>query len=354
MTPAPWQPARLRPPRPTAFALALSLAAVAIASAATSSIPMIDAPMAHVLRKGDLELTLHKDRINDTLDFFGVKESQIAGIAPAAGLDLGAIGDLDGNRLTANFGLGHRLLFRFVGKQQDLAFGRGTAHRVGAELGIRNIILRENKNRPAMSIEAIYRDNRGSGITRQFTEVEAFSLVVRFPAPVTLRLGGVHDESWGLRALASKQLTGRLLLSLWAETSKVYVDTEVQTDIPVNTIRNLLNSLQYDSDQLVLGGGAHYIISPRLVGYADFQHYDIDRSINASIPNVVDTNDVFRGRITYRMSPVAWLSAEGNYFANQLGGEVPFLFNTLSASRFDKIYGYVGLGLTVQTSYGRN
>lgn len=332
---------------------AAALGFVQTAMAAPFVLPMLDSPMAYVLRKGELETTLMKEKINDTLDLFDVKASQVQDIRPSAGLDIGAIGDLDGWRGVFGLGLANRTLLRYVGKRQDIEFGRGTAHRVGEEISVRHVILRETPNRPAISIEPIYRANRGSGISRTFTEIEAFGVRIIPPTPITLRLGGVHDESYGARALASKQVTDKLLLSLWAELSQVEVGSEVQTNLPVAQIRTLLDSLEYSSRHVVVGIGGHYVVSPRFVAYGELQHYDIDREITPAITGEVDTNDVVRGRLMYRMGPVSWLTLEGDYFANQLGGEVPFLFNRLSASRFEKIYGFVGLGVTYQFSLGK-
>ncbi len=330
--------------------LALAMLLLGGAGALKAAIPMLDSPMAYVLERGTAEATLTKEKINDTLDIFGVKDDIVAGLNPAT-FDLGALGDLDGWRTTVNFGLSDRMLLRYQGKRHDLDFGRGKLKRVGEELAMRVVVLRETDSRPAISLEPVFRANRGSGLSRTFASITAFGLTITPATPVTLEFGGVKDETYALRALFSKRLGEDALVSLWGEYGSTNVGSELKTNLNIAEIRRIVDALEYSSHQMVLGAGGHYFFNDRLIAYGEYQHYSIDRSINSKIAGVVDTNDTFKARLSYGFSPVGWVSLEGLYFSNNLGGELPFVFNELSANRFDRVYGYVGLGVTFQVSY---
>lgn len=313
---------------------------------------MIDLPMAYVLYRGQVEGSLFYEKINDTLDIFNIKESQTAGIAPRAGLDLGAIGDMQGLRPVLNFGLSDRFMLRYRAERQDIQFGTGTLRNVSHDIGLRYSLLAERGRRPAVSLEPIYRSNRGRGIRRRFTQVTAFGLTVIPPNPIDLEIGGVGDSTWALRILASKRLSRKFLLHGWYELASSDITSEFKTNVPIQQFTDIVNSITYTQNHQILGVGGNWRWGPRLVAGASAQKYFLDRSIDDAIPDGVTEGLAIQTRLSYAVRPKAWITLDAQYFSNQLLGKIPYVYNKFTASRFDKVYGYLGLGVTFKLDYG--
>ncbi|MBI4867596.1 MAG: hypothetical protein HY816_11645 [Candidatus Wallbacteria bacterium] len=313
---------------------------------------LLDAPSAFVLPRGQLETALFIEKVNETIDIFDVKGSQLSDLRGRTDLDLGAIGDLDGFRAVVGLGLGHRSLFQYVGRRQDIAFGAGTLERAGDELHLRYVVHRGREDGTTLALEPIFRSNRGSGIARTFTRFEAFGVIIVPPQPIRLEFGGAKDESYALRLSGTRQLFDHGLLSMWTEFERVSVESELRTNLPLVELQRILGALEYESSQWHFGIGVNWQFSGKFAAHVRYERLAIDRDINDRIPGVVDTNDIVRARFDYAILPEWTVNLQFDYFGSQLGGEVPFLFNELSASRFDKVYGYAGLGVTHRVDFG--
>ncbi|MBI3889948.1 MAG: hypothetical protein HY303_00290 [Candidatus Wallbacteria bacterium] len=333
-------------------ALAVFGAATAVSALAATDVPMLDLPMAFVLPRGTLESSIYIEKVNDTLDVFGVKQSQTQGLAANKGLDLGSIGDLDGVRGLLNFGLGNRVTLRYKGQLQDLQFGRGTLHRTANELSLQWNVTGEGGRRPALSLAPIYRSNRGSGISKTFDHFDAFGLTITPPKPVTLEFGGAGDETFALRFLASKRASSRLLVHGWFEFGKSEITSELHTDLPIVQIQDIVNNLEYSQHHKALGLAANWRLADGWLAGIDLSRWWLNRSIDAGIANGAESNDILHARLSHRAGKNAWITVDGQYYTHQLAAEVPFLYNRFTASRFDKVYGYLGLGVTIPLEFG--
>lgn len=96
--------------------------------------------------------------------------------------------------------------------------------------------------------------------------------------------------------------------------------------------------LQYFAGDWLMRAGYHY------------QHHyrsQVDDLILSRGGAAFARNHIFAGELMYRLLPNTALFVRGQYMSNQLLGEIPFAYNTLTASRFGKRYGIVSSGLVV-------
>ena len=71
----------------------------------------------------------------------------------------------------------------------------------------------------------------------------------------------------------------------------------------------------------------------------------IDATIQKRGGITYETNHVFLGEVMYRVLRNTAIFVRGQYMTNQFVGEIPFAYNTMTASRFDKHYGILSTGL---------
>lgn len=94
----------------------------------------------------------------------------------------------------------------------------------------------------------------------------------------------------------------------------------------------------WKSRRFMLRGGYTYQI---------FQRDYIDDAIRARGGQAYEASHTLTGEVTMLASKRMAVFLRGTAMSNQLLGEVPFAYNTLTAHRFDKVYGIVSAGLLV-------
>lgn len=108
---------------------------------------------------------------------------------------------------------------------------------------------------------------------------------------------------------------------------------------------------EYDS-RYAQAGLVYSWISGRFMlrgGYT-FQVFDrdyIDDAIEARGGKAYETNHTLTGELSMRVAKQAAVFVRGTAMSNQLMGEIPFAYNTVTAKRFDKEYGIVSAGVMV-------
>jgi hypothetical protein len=94
----------------------------------------------------------------------------------------------------------------------------------------------------------------------------------------------------------------------------------------------------WKSRRFMLRGGYTYQI---------FKRDYIDDAIRARGGQAYEASHTLTGEVTMLASKRMAVFLRGTAMSNQLLGEVPFAYNTLTAHRFDKVYGIVSAGLLV-------
>ena len=81
--------------------------------------------------------------------------------------------------------------------------------------------------------------------------------------------------------------------------------------------------------------------------YQRLNRDNVDDVISRRGGKPVDNNHTFIGEIMYRVTDHVALFGRGQMMLRQFTGEIPFAYNTLTASRFDKKYGLVTAGVVI-------
>jgi hypothetical protein len=79
--------------------------------------------------------------------------------------------------------------------------------------------------------------------------------------------------------------------------------------------------------------------------YQSFNRGQVDSTITSRGGVAYQSNHILLGDVMYRLSANTAIFARGQYMTNQFTGEIPLLYNSLTASRFDKRYGILSAGL---------
>jgi hypothetical protein len=81
--------------------------------------------------------------------------------------------------------------------------------------------------------------------------------------------------------------------------------------------------------------------------YQRLKRDSVDDIISQRGGKPVDNNHTFVGELMYRVTDNVSLFGRGQLMLKQFTGDIPFAYNTLTASRFDKKYGFVTAGVVV-------
>lgn len=300
-----------------------------------------DVPTAYLLSKGQLEVSASYRTVNDTVDIFGFKESAIPGD------NIGTLGDYHGLQGIFHFGLRDGLQISYKGELRELGLGRsrGDVEVTSHDVMLKQRLVVEDSWYPTVALGAFYRGNRGENIANP-------------PLPLlpqgTITFGGIEDDSYGVTLLASKSFSTRWSIHALAEYSKTNVNSEFGIDpagLGASVLMDLADILEesdYQSDNFTIGFGGVFQITPKFVVSADYKRIQVNRSGESRTPpKAFNSNNVVAWRLSYLTRSWLAFSVNGSYFTNQFLGEIHSLYNATTARKFNKDYGYLGIGITV-------
>lgn len=81
--------------------------------------------------------------------------------------------------------------------------------------------------------------------------------------------------------------------------------------------------------------------------YQSLNRNQVDDTIKRRGGVTYQSNHILIGEIMYKILNNTAIFARGQYMTNQFTGEIPFAYNTLTASRFNKRYGILSTGLVI-------
>ena len=301
-----------------------------------------DAPTALLLPKGQLETSFRYFKVNDSLDFFDVKES--------LNIDSETAGDMDGMVFGLRFGVNKKMTLFADRFQRDYNFGRGVLHVKTDFLGLRGPISRFNNGRNQYAYQLNYRRNTGSGISKRFSSITFNNAVFNFNPPAEIQFGGVGDRELGFQLIATRQLRPKLLLSAFAEFSRADIISQLTSSLPISELQDVLSVLSYSQSKKDLGYGFHYKMDSKNMLQLDYHYLLLKRDKDVSDP--VRVNEIVNASFQQKLSNHSFWHLSAKYMKNQFIGEHSFLYNRLVASRSAKKYGYLGLGYTFRYGYG--
>lgn len=81
--------------------------------------------------------------------------------------------------------------------------------------------------------------------------------------------------------------------------------------------------------------------------YQLLNRHQVDDTIKSRGGITSQSNHILIGEVMYKILHNTALFVRGQYMTNQFTGELPFAYNTLTSSRFDKRYGILSTGLVI-------
>ncbi len=113
--------------------------------------------------------------------------------------------------------------------------------------------------------------------------------------------------------------------------------------------QNVLPDFSYGADYVQFGGMLHWRNDNwSLKGGYQFQKIKrshVDELIVASGGTAYDINHIFVGELMRRLGQNSAVVVRGQLMSNQFVGEVPFVYNQITANKFNKQYGFLSFGL---------
>ena len=330
-----------------------------------------DAPIAHTLAVDEIEVSGNYLLVNDTVDFLDIREKMIGESA----LLSGDVGDLSGVSGGVNWGIESGLMLFARSSAIDLDTELGSAALFGeldsdkhlstlsSQLGARWRIPKLNNQRLVVSLEALWQQNSSDDFVLRFNQVDAGEMMLTFSSPKEIRISGLEDSGWQARLLIDHMLSRHSFINGWIGMASYSAKSEVSTDITYAPIRtNFDRKFDIQEDQIQAGVGLNWQIRRDIPLQLFYEFRKIDREerggdqpINSSTlakftnpENLAaeTSNHIVTGKIGIWMTSRLNLSLTGKVMSNQFLGIVPHYNNTVTSRFFDKMYGYVGVGVS--------
>ncbi len=339
-----------------------------------------DHPSAFTLDAMSFDLNITGLAVNEDLDVLNIRDDVLAGTRQLGG----KTGDLEGNRVAAQFGITSTLSAFYERQQTDLTVDIGSVSSV-------NLISIDNQLRTTSTqyglrwnfFEAAYFDNANAWhaasieisktenntkdysaiIDQIFISSGGIDVTLRFTNPQTFGLQDLSDDGLKARLLYTRPLTDKITGNVWAGYAEVDASAATGSDITtVFLAEAFAQDISIEDRQISFGAGLNWQITPRLplqVSYEYIRVNNIDTQVQFNATNIflpsflradesppsVNDNHTVRGSLSYWITPQFNLSLTAKVFSHQFLGVVPHYNNPLSQSFSDKPYGYAGVQL---------
>lgn len=346
-----------------AYALTLSAATLAGHTLAAPLDALQESGPHAAPRSGFVEMSL--DRMNDRLDLFNLRPDW------AAGAD--NFGNLSGWRLRGGYGFTDRAWLEAGLFGRSIQYGSLEPRLSGWQITGQWRLLRSDPllNSADISLRASTWGNSTDTVSRNNTSLGGVTLD-------SVSVTNPRDRQWQLGPVISWPL-GDAVFSVFGSAGRGQVSVERisarlgdrtlnwsggQFDLDGRSLGNLgqnlarslglddeLATVNYSFRFLSTGVGLRYPAGNwQLRGgyeYVTIRRDEIDSVIAArDTDNITySANHTLVGEVAYRFSRVAYVFVRGQAMSNQFLAEVPFLYNGLTARRFDARYGLLTTGL---------
>ncbi|MDX1492358.1 MAG: outer membrane beta-barrel protein [Pseudohongiellaceae bacterium] len=336
------------------------------------------APSAYTLSSKQLDLTIGALAVNDTIDFLDIRDELIAGNRRLEGDS----GDLSGHNFSVQFGLASMLTAFYKQQNQDFTAQLGDVASINlleldselstksSHYGVRWNIYEaghRSNDRPwhAMSLELSRIDNKSDDFSGKLDQIFLNNnTTVTFNQPQTFSVARLEDETLQAKLLYTWPMTSSITSTVFFAYSDVESESGTSSDITAPSLASAFEQrFSTDETRLHFGVGLNWQITERLPLQLSYEYIDISDSdtlidsnpLNVLLPSFLrgsnlsqtsqDTNHVFKGSVSYWLTPKLNISAYGTVFSNQFLGVIPHFNNPLTSSFSDEPYGYAGISI---------
>lgn len=324
-----------------------------------------------------LQMTLVADAVNDTIDILDMRESE--------GITDKSAGDYQGFHLSAKYDLTPQWSIEGTYWHREIEYSQDTNKIQSALLATRYTPdLQLDKNN-ALSFRASIWGNTAGTLTKSTPTLvnnRTFQQVnIQDPQDLQLQLDGVFshklDHMNQLNAFVSlgysKVEVNKLhiqatqqgcLMNVNIDSSNQYsgnlaqpckIGNMIVTDLEISGNASefgldVQQDLNYDSYFASLGGSWNWryknFESQLAYQYQRLSRDKIDDRINTFGHVAIKDNHTLGAKFSYDFNPSVTGFIQGEIYQNNFVGQIPFLYNGVTASRLDKRYGLASLGLT--------
>ncbi len=323
--------------------------------------------------KGHWELSVDFLRMNDTLDIFDVRESEITSSSRQY---QSVLGDLTGGRAIINTAMTTTTTVHFEYQYLDLETGP-------VEVGVNTLELALHQQIPlrtpvSFAVAGGGRFNgAGDETIRKVRAIDSYLKRIQpryslretpthylfsdgtfnvYAAktgrpPLQVSLEDMRDRTLFLRLMAGLNGTA-MSLNLFVEAGLTHIDSEIASNLPVFVPAEFHG--QIEAFPIDLGRREDYwkagfnllMRGPfDVLANVKYEYQDLNRDSGL---DYVDYNHIVRADLSYPLNRRLAINVGGVYFRRQFNGVVPYMYNRYTQTTFDHDYGYVQIGLIVR------
>lgn len=308
---------------------------------------------------GNIELSV--DAVNNTLDIFKLRAAD-----PVYGGS--SVGDYTGGHLLADYAVTNRFAVAGGYWLRQLSYGADTEKIQSWQLETQYRVS-DDEAPIALAIQTSVWGNSSTQLSKS-TPTSVMGLTVdkvqvNNPHDLQLEVNGIastqitdHWRGAGFIGVGNSQVsTGDLRLNFGGCQYSV---NQAGQGFPVDncgmiasfTINpTLLPVLNYQANYLQLGGSLAWRHAPWQIRtgyqYQSLQRDNVDGMIQSQGGKIYQTNHVAIADLQYDYLKNQAIFLRGQLMSNQFLGEIPFAYNSVTASKFDRTYGLLSMGVRV-------
>ncbi|WP_180043272.1 autotransporter outer membrane beta-barrel domain-containing protein [Acinetobacter sp. YH16039] len=326
-----------------------------------------------------LQIDLAVDAVNDSIDIFDMRESE--------GINDSSAGDYQGFHLSGQYELNPQWSIEASYWQREIEYRQDSNKIDSALLAVRYTPALQLKKRDALSFRASVWGNTADTLSKSSPTVvnhQTFNQVqVHNPEDLQLQLDAIFsrklDPMNQLNAFANVGYSKVKVsnVDLQAKLAGCLMDISVNDSnqynaqlaqpcskdgITINELNiqgnanefgfDIEKDLNYDSYYAGLGGSWNWrykqFESQIAYQYQRLWRNDIDDRVSNFGNTAIKDNHTLGVKFSYDFTPQITAFLQGEIYQNNFVGNIPFLYNGVTASRLDKRYGLASLGLNIR------
>ena len=326
-----------------------------------------------------LQIDLAVDAVNDSIDIFNMRESE--------GVNDSSAGDYQGFHLSGQYELNPQWSIEASYWQREIEYRQDSNKIDSALLALRYTPELQLKKRDALSFRASLWGNTADTLSKSsptLVNQQTFNQVqVHSPEDLQLQLDAIFsrklDPMNQLNAFASVGYSKVKVsnVDLQAKLAGCLMDISVNDSnqynaqlaqpcskdgITINELNiqgnanefgfDIEKDLNYDSYYAGLGGSWNWrykqFESQIAYQYQRLWRNDIDDRVSNFGNTAIKDNHTLGVKFSYDFTPQITAFLQGEIYQNNFVGNIPFLYNGVTASRLDKRYGLASLGLNIR------
>jgi len=310
-------------------------------------------------------IKINYNRINDEIDIFDVKQSELQGIA-----NLGSIGDSNGLDVSLGYGINQFISLFYNYEYLGLDYIDSKLKNSKNEFYTKVLIY----HNPMNFLEVFSADIgyvRNSADDLDITDVNTLNSMIQkiqptaglyingstvtfngqtvtFPFAPFVRIGELSDNSFYLRLLTGIRYE-KNIIDFYAGLKYTSINTLVTLE-PQEALQDIIQALGYPASVdfernektaffgfNYTGEFGNFILD---AGYEYLTIWGREDEIEET-----ESNHIINGALSYAITNDLLIFIGGKLMLNQFNGVIPYLYNQYTKTKYDKKYGYAKIGL---------